>query len=253
MNFFKIQQLNLITSKLLVVFVAVLFISTSSNAQFFQKKIKGNGDIETITRSVSDYNKIGIGGDFDVELVKGTEGTITIKADENLLEFIETDVENGNLTIKVKKGYQIKPKKQITIKVPFIDIESVSLAGSGSIFTNNSIDSNDLKLSLAGSGNMDLIVSSKGLDTNIAGSGNVKLSGNTNEFTCSIAGSGNLNGYNLNVSIANAKIAGSGNIKINVTNEIHSSIAGSGNVIYTGNPDIVKSKSAGSGSVKKKN
>ena len=253
MNFSKINNHNISTSKIVLLFISFFAINTTINAQYFQKKIKGNGDITTITRNISDYNKIGIGGDFNVSLVKGEEGEITIKADENLLEYIETEVEKGNLSIKVKKGYQIRPKKQIEITIPFDEIEGVSLAGSGAIHTNDIIKSNELKLSLAGSGNIDLHVSAKDLDTNIAGSGNITLKGTTDKFECSIAGSGNLNGYDLKTNVANAKIAGSGNVKVNAIDEIHAKIVGSGNVLYTGNPEIVKSKSAGSGSVRKKN
>ena len=100
---------------------------------------------------------------------------------------------------------------------------------------------------------MDLIISTDNVNTAISGSGNMKLQGDSNQFSCKIAGSGNLNGYNLKAGIANAKVAGSGNIKINAVNEIHAKIAGSGNIYYTGNPDVVKSNSAGSGSIKKKN
>ncbi|REE82019.1 putative autotransporter adhesin-like protein [Lutibacter oceani] len=228
-------------------------ISTSVHAQFFTKKIKGNGDITTITRNVSDYDAIGIAGSFDVKLFKGNEGTITIKADENLLEYIVTEVENGNLKIKPKKGYNLVSRKTIEITVPFESIDGVSLAGSGDVFTNDIIKSNNLKISLAGSGNMDLNVSTGDLDSNIAGSGNIKLTGESDNFNCSIAGSGNLNGYNLKATIANASIAGSGNVKVNAVNEIHAKIAGSGNIVYSGDPEIIKSKSAGSGSVKKKN
>ena len=233
--------------------VAIFIISTSINAQFFNKKISGNGDIITKTRSVSDYDKIGVAGSFNVKLYKGNEGTISIKADENLMEYIITKVKNGNLEIKPKKGYNIRSRKTIEITVSFKYLEAVSLAGSGDIYTSDFIKSSKLKLSLAGSGNLDLNVDTGDLDSSIAGSGNIKLNGETKEFSCNIAGSGNLNGLNLKASIANAKIAGSGNIKINAVNEIHAKIAGSGNVIYSGNPDIVKSNSAGSGSIRKKN
>jgi hypothetical protein len=253
MNFSETKNLKLFTSRIVVVFISLLIVSTTMNAQYFQKKIKGNGEITSITRTISDYNKISVGGNFDVTLVKGKVGTITIKTDENLLEYIETDVEKGSLSIKEKKGYQIRPKKQVEITIPFDEIEVLSLAGSGSIFTDDNIKSNKLKLSLAGSGNLDIKVTAKDLDTNIAGSGNIKLNGTSNEFECSIAGSGNLNGNKLKAKVANVKIAGSGNIKIDVQNEIHAKIVGSGNVIYTGNPKIVKSKSTGSGSIKNKN
>jgi len=228
-------------------------ISTSVRAQFFTKKIKGNGDITTITRDVSDYDQVGIAGDFDVKLFKGEEGTINITADENLLEYIVTEVENGNLKIKPEKGYNLTSRKSIEITVPFEAIDGVSLAGSGDVFSNDIINSNKLRLSLAGSGNMDLNVSAGDVDSSIAGSGNIKLKGNADNFNCRISGSGNLNGYDLKATVANASIAGSGNVKVNAVNEIHAKIAGSGNILYSGDPEIVKSKSAGSGSVKKKN
>ena len=253
MIFSKTIKRNVSLSKIAITMVSLFFVSTTINAQYFQKKVKGNGAITTTTRTISNYNEIGVAGSFEVTLVKGKEGEITIKSDENLLEYIVTEVKKGNLSIKTKKGYQLRSKQKIEITVPFNDIEGVSLAGSGNIYSNDEIKSNELKLSLAGSGNMDLKVSAKDLDTNIAGSGNMTLNGNTDDFECSIAGSGNLNGYNLKTSITNVKIAGSGNVKIDISNEVHAKIAGSGNVLYTGNPEIVKSKSVGSGSVKKKN
>jgi len=248
----KISILNFKT-KTIASILLLSIISTSIQAQFFNKKIKGNGELTTITRNVSDYDEISVAGSFDVKLFKGEEGTITIKADENLLEYIVTEVKNSDLKIKTKKGYTITSRKTIEITVPFESIDGVSLAGSGDVFTNDVIKSNNLKLSLAGSGNMDLNVSTGEVVSNIAGSGNIQLAGDTDNFSCSIAGSGNLNGFNLKATIANAKIAGSGNIKINAVNEIHAKIAGSGNIVYSENPEIVKSKSAGSGSVKKKN
>ncbi len=232
--------------------LTLLFVCTSLNAQNSNKKIKGNGKIITTDRSVSNFDKIGIAGSFDVQLNKGNEGEISIQADENLMEYIITEVKDGQLKIKPKKGYQLKSTKTIQITVSFNDIEEVSLAGSGDVSTSDAINASDLKLNLAGSGDMNLKVSTKNLICKIAGSGNISLNGITDEFSCSIAGSGNLNGYDLKATVASAKIAGSGNIKVNAVSEIHAKIAGSGNVYYTGNPDVEKSNTAGSGSLKKK-
>lgn len=238
--------------KIFTSILALLIISSSLNAQIFSKKIKGNGELITKTRTVSDFDEIGVAGSFDVKLIKGKEGTITIKADENLIEYIVTEVKNGKLKIKPKKGYNLRSTKGIKITVTFKDLDEVSLAGSGDITSTDVIDASDLKLSLVGSGNIDLNVSTKNLTSSIAGSGNISLSGNSDQFTCNIAGSGNINAYDLTATIATAKIAGSGNIKVNAIDEIHAKIAGSGNIYYKGNPEK-NVKSAGSGSVVKKN
>jgi len=232
--------------------LAFLIISSTLNAQIFSKKIKGNGTIKTETRKVSNYDKISVAGSFDVKLIKGMEGSITVKADENLMEYIVTEVKNGNLKIRIKKDFNISTNKTILVTVPFETINAISLAGSGDVYSEDTIDSSDLKLSLAGSGNLNLNVSSKNLSSNIAGSGNMTLNGNSNEFYCNIAGSGNVNGDELKALVATVKIAGSGNVKINAVNEIHGKNVGSGNIYYSGNPSVEKISSVGSGSIKKK-
>lgn len=238
--------------KLFSSIIAFLIISTSVNAQFFTKKIKGNGNIETETRSVSDYDKIGVAGAFEVQLIKGSEGKITVKADDNLMEYIITEVKNGSLKIKTKKGYNIRTKRTIEIIVPFKDIEAVSLAGSGEVYSEDLIDSSNLELSVAGSGSMKLEVSSKYLKSSVAGSGNLRLTGDTKEYKCNVAGSGNINSYDLKANKVTVNVAGSGNVKVNAIDEIHAKSAGSGDIYYSGNPEIQKIKSAGSGSVRKK-
>ena len=217
-----------ITSRLVLI-----MLSSQLSAQMFSKKIKGNGDITTTNRTVANYDKIGIGGAFHVTLLKGKEGAITIKAQENLLPYIITEVKNGELNIKTKDGYQIQSNKKIEITIPFEEIDAISLAGSGHVNSKDFINTNNLKLSLAGSGS-------------------IQLNGETSNLTCSIACSGNVNAYDLKSDISTIKIAGSGNVKVNAINEIHGSTAGSGNIIYSGNPTIVKVKSAGSGSIKKR-
>lgn len=238
--------------KTLISILTFLIIGTNLNAQVFTKNIKGNGKLITENRNISDYDKIDVAGSFEVKLVKGKEGAISITSDENLMEYIETEVENGHLKIHPKKGYQLKSTKTILITVPFEMVDAISLAGSGNVSSTDVLNAEDLNLNLAGSGGLDLPVSTKKLTSHIAGSGNINLSGNTEVLKCEIAGSGNLEGATLKATATHVNIAGSGNVKIHAVSEIHANIVGSGDVIYTGNPAIEKSKSVGSGSIRKK-
>lgn len=238
--------------KTLIGILTLLIIGTNLNAQIFTRKITGNGKLITENRNLSDYDKIGVAGSFDVILIKGKEGAISINADENLMEYIETEVKDGHLKIQPKKGYQLKSTKTILITVSFKTINAISLAGSGNVSSVDLLNATDLNLNLAGSGGFNLPVSTKNLTSHIAGSGNIKLSGNTDVFRCEIAGSGNLEGDNLKATASHINIAGSGNVKVHAVSEIHTKIVGSGDVIYTGNPAIEKSKSIGSGSIRKK-
>ena len=231
-----------ITLLLIVTFVL------NTNAQWFGKRIKGNGNMITKTRTVGEYDKIGVGGSFDVKLVAGDEGKLTINIDKNLLEYLVTKVEDGKLKIKWKKGINASHKK-IVITVPFRDIESVGLAGSGDVYSEDVIKADSFKAALAGSGDLKLKIDSGYIKSTISGSGDIYLEGNTSAAKVSIAGSGDIHAYDLESNDVDVSIAGSGGVKISVKDNLKARISGSGNVYYKGNPAKQDVKVSGSGNV----
>ena len=121
--------------KRLIITMIILTMTLSVSAQNWwgNKRIKGNGNMTTETRNTSDYEGVSLGGFFDVILVKGKEGKIKIEGEENLMDYIITEVSNGILKVKVKKGVNIKTSRRLTVTVPVKEIEKVSLGGSGNI------------------------------------------------------------------------------------------------------------------------
>ena len=217
------------------------------------KKVKGNGNIIIVNRTTKEYNGIAAAGSYDVLLVKGKEGKITIEGEENIISFIETEVKGGRLKIKYKKNLNIKTTKRVTITVTFKDIENISLGGSGNISSKETIHSNNFSASIGGSGTIELNVESRTIRATIGGSGTIKLKGYTEELKCAIAGSGSIRAYDLTTAEVNATIAGSGSIKTTVKNKIKANLVGSGNIYYKGNPKNIDSKAVGLGSVIERN
>lgn len=240
--------------KKVIITSLVLLFTLTLNAQWWgnSKKIKGNGNISTETRKTQEYNSVSLGGSFDVVLVQGKEGNLKIEGEENLLPYIITEVKNDGLKIYVKKGINIKTTRKLLVRVPIQDIQKISLGGSGNIKSETLLKAEELILSIGGSGNIDVDIDATTIKSSVAGSGDINLKGKTDFIECSIAGSGSVKGFDLQANKLKASIAGSGSIKINVKDEITTSIAGSGNVYYKGNPPKINSKSAGSGSIVRK-
>jgi len=235
--------------KKLAIIIILLTFTANVNAQWYGKKIKGNGNVVTKTRNVSDYDEIAVAGSFDVKLVLGKEGEITIEMEDNLLDYLITEVENGKLKIKWKKGFSIRTTKDLLVTVPFKDVEAISLAGSGDVFSIDAIKTDNLKVALSGSGDISLKVNSKNLTSSVSGSGDIKLSGSTQKLKFSLAGSGDIEGFDLVSNEAEVSIAGSGDIEVNATDNLKARIAGSGDIKYKGNPKTQDFKVSGSGTV----
>ena len=59
--------------------------------------VRGNGNVQTEVRQAASFNKIEVSNGLDLFLTQGTEESISIQADENLLEVIKTEVNGGIL------------------------------------------------------------------------------------------------------------------------------------------------------------
>ncbi|MGJ8593646.1 MAG: head GIN domain-containing protein [Aquaticitalea sp.] len=234
-----------------ILFIAVLLVATTIQAQ---KKIKGNGNMTTVTRTTSDYDGIKCAGSFDYVLVAGTEGKITIEGEENLIQYIITEVKGGNLIIKTenKINLQVSNNNTIKITIPFKDISAVSMAGSGNLWNENKITSTDMNVSIAGSGAMKLKMEASSTKASIAGSGDLTLTGSTNNLDASVAGSGEFHGFDLLANNTEISVAGSGVADVVCNKSLKANVAGSGDIRYIGNPKIESTKVAGSGSIESK-
>ncbi len=188
---------------------------------------------------------------MDFILVAGEEGKITLEGEENLLKHIITEIKNGQLVVKVEKGKNIKPSwgKDLKITIPFREIEKVSLAGSGDLWNKDTIKSDELDVSLAGSGDVVLDIQTNEVSGSIAGSGDLTLKGDTDSLDASVAGSGDFHGFELESKNTVVSVAGSGDAKVVSRVSLKARVAGSGDIEYRGNPDKEDTKVSGSGSI----
>jgi len=236
--------------KKIILITFVFLISITTNAQIWgSKRIKGSGEVITKSRKMKSFDAIAVGGNFEVILTNDNSNTLTIKADNNIMPYIITEVEGGTLKIKFKKNVNIRTSNDIIITVPVKKIKRISLGGSGKIESKDLIKTNRLSINIGGSGTVALKVDADKISTAIGGSGTIKLSGKTHKISNSLAGSGSVKAYDLTATIAQASIAGSGDVRVTVKDEINATIVGSGNFYYKGNPKHMKIKSLGSGDV----
>jgi len=238
-------------TKYALLFITLFNVHQISHAQWWGKGVKGNGDVTTEERSTADYDAVNCAGFMDFKLIPAPEGAISIKGESNLIAHILTEVKNGILTVKVKNSVNLKPSnnKPLLITIPYENISSVSLSGSGDIWNEGTIDNETLKASVSGSGDVVLTISTKRTNASVTGSGDLTLKGSTENLEASVTGSGDFHGFDLDSVNVDASVTGSGDMALNCQGELKARITGSGDIRYRGTPTKEDTKVTGSGSI----
>jgi hypothetical protein len=217
----------------------------------FRKTVHGNGTLKTEERNVTNTDKIKSFGNFNVDIIQGSPSSVKIEADENLLPYILTENKDGGLVIRARDGYNLSSDNKIKVTVTTDRLQEIEVDGSGDVNGDGKFTGADhLKISIAGSGNINLNINTPQISSSIAGTGNIALSGETKDSKIEIAGVGNYKAENLLSENVDVHIAGSGNAKVYAENNLSVNIAGSGDVYYKGNASI-KQSIAGSGKITK--
>ncbi len=195
--------------------------------------IAGSGNIVTQSRSVAGFQAVSMGGSGRLFVEQGPTESLTVTADDNLMQYIDTKVVGDQLELGFGLGApmrSLQPTKPIEFHLTVKTLDEVDLSGSG-VVDMKKIDGERLKAGISGSGTMT-------------------AAGVVNDLTLSISGSGKFDGADLHSVRTSVGISGSGRARVATSDQLSVDVSGSGSVEYTGNPQVSKDIS-GSGSVRR--
>ncbi len=211
--------------------------------------IEGEGPIVSESRNISGFDQIELEVSANVLISKSDEFKVRIEGQQNILDILHTRLRGNTLVIDYQ-GACVMNTRNLEIFISMPEINEVQIDGSGDVESDDVFESDRFYAGVSGSGSIDMMVKANELDADISGSGSIYLSGEADHFYGTISGSGDLKASRVKANYAELKISGSGSTYIHVEKELIGRISGSGNIRYSGNPDI-NSSGNGSGRLKK--
>lgn len=214
------------------------------------ERVQGTGDVVSENRNPGSFDGIALSGNFKLRVRQASANAVELKANRNLLPYIETELNGSTLEVRPKKGYHLSSERPILLVVDMVVLKKVAIGGSGDVQVE-AMKTPQLDVSIGGSGDVSFAqLYSEQATFSVAGSGNVEAKGRVNSLRVSVAGSGDVKTTELLADEVRVSIAGSGDARVQATKQLKVSIAGSGDVRYVGSPEV-SSSVAGSGSVRK--
>jgi hypothetical protein len=199
-----------------------VFGSSSSSSS------KGSGVAATQTRQVAPFSSVELAGANNVVIRVGEKQSVVVKADDNLLNRVTTHVKSGALVIGNTPG-SLTAKSPMSVEVNVPSLNALALTGSGNIMVSG--------------------IKTQSLTVTLSGSGNLFGSGTATSLDITVSGFGNARFTQLDADNVHAVVSGSGTIFVTATQSLNASIAGSGTIMYAGNPQDVTKSVTGSGAI----
>jgi len=237
--------------KKLSLFLTTLFVvvCTASVYAFADK------DKAEVNRQVSGFERIRLQGSPDIKYTQGKTWSVRVKAPKKLIDRVVTRKDGNTLVVSMKSGSFFNSIKgdDVTVYVTSPDLIGVEVQGSGDFECKSHLDTDNLTLSLRGSGDIAFydIICDK-INTSVVGSGDVDIKKVIAKLsTVELVGSGDVKVRQSQVNQTQIELKGSGDVKVHCDNcgAVSCRLVGSGDITLTGTVKKLDQTSRGSGDI----
>ena len=223
------------TALILGVVVSSLFSFGRISGKFtnFSLKVgsvKGSGQMGTEVRELSGFRKIDASGVFQVEIVAQKDFSVEVEADDNLLQYITTDVRRGVLKLETER--KLNTSNPIRVRISAPDIEGIETAGAANVILT------ELK--------------NGSLEIDSSGASKIKVSGETAKLVVDVSGATQVDAVGLAAENANVEASGASTVELLVNGNLKTNASGASTIRYAGSPRDVVKKSSGASTVSPK-
>jgi hypothetical protein len=200
--------------------------------------ITGSGKQITETRSISGVSRVDLMIDANLEIQQGSQESLQVTADDNILPVLQTNVIGGQLNIRYQPQMNVRGNHQPKLVLTVKDLSSLRLSSSGTVKVGQ-LTTGDFNVDLTSSCNVTFQgIQANKITANISSSGDITIQGTANSLVLHVSSSGNFQAENLQVQQANVTLSSSGDVTVWVVKSLDVNLSSSGNVAYYGNPTV---------------
>ena len=234
--------------------LAVVATSLFSSCHYITgKKVRGNGNVITQTRTASNFNSVDASGAVDVYVRQDSAFSAKVTIDENLQEYIEVYEDGGVLHIHQRDNINVDATGRMKVYVSAPQFEQFRVSGASNIHGESKITSpTKIAIDAAGASNITLDIKAPDTEVEVSGASTVNLTGQTKNLKVDGAGASNARCFDLLSENADVEVSGASNADVFASVDLKARASGASDVRYKGAASYT-GHASGAGSIKKVN
>ncbi|MDA3816403.1 MAG: DUF2807 domain-containing protein [Prolixibacteraceae bacterium] len=232
----------------LSVFIAILASAQFMTTSCVVNSHAGNGNVVKEDREISGFNSISASAGLNVYLTQSDEEQVVVEADENLMEYIITDVRGNQLQCEVEGN--IRRSTKLNIYVSYKVLNNISISSGADIETENMLRSNNLSINASSGADANLEIEAVSVNCQASSGADVKLKGQCDHFSANSSSGADIKANGLSCKSAQAVASSAGDIRLSVSESINANASSGGDVVFHGSPKTINIDESSGGDVK---
>lgn len=195
--------------------------------------VTGSDTITVVERGVAGYSAVSVEDGINLVIADTPKGNVSVRANDNILQYIKTTVENDVLVVYIQRGVSFR-QATMTVTVSGYGLKNISASGGSGVEVNRSPMAENVDIELNGGSRLSGIIDAKTLDIELSGGSNLTLLGlPANQLDLESSG-GSQSEIAIEAGVANLEVSGGGKAYVWVSDRLNATLSGGSQVIYKG-------------------
>jgi len=213
--------------------------------------LTGSGNLKTEEYIFSDFNKVEISSAFKFEISKSSSYSVSVTADDNIIEKVRVTKEGDILKIGLQPFIRLgSVTLRANVVMPQLHGLDVSGASRGTVSEFSSIE--DINIKVSGASRVTGDITGGDAEFDISGASSIQLEGSATNIVADVSGASSFDLSSFKVNNANIDISGASTGTVNLSGRLDADLSGASKLSYIGEPTMGNVNTSGASTLSKK-
>ncbi|WP_333695971.1 head GIN domain-containing protein [Flavobacterium sp.] len=236
-------------SKAIVTLIAALLWGSCQYHIDLTDTIKGSGNVIQVERTLNEeIQSIEVKRGMTVVIEQTPSNTIRIEADDNLIEYIETEITHGNLVVTTTKNTRTKNPKIVKIGVK--NLNAIRTSSGSEVKNIGTLLTQEIDLRSSSGSHIKLVVESEKITCDSSSGSEIELEGKALVLECESSSGSTITAKKMKTNQITAKSSSGSSISLYPIQSLDATSTSGSTIKYYNSPNKTTKKSTSGGSVK---
>ena len=196
--------------------------------------VPGSGKIVSQELALQPFSEVSAQGNFTLYLQEGLQEEIRIEADDNLIEFLNTEIRDNKLLLEITRP--MKNPTQFDVFVTYVSLNQIKASSAVRVHTQGILSGESLGVEIKSGARTDITLNVSDLNLEVGSGANAVFSGQALDVSLTVRAGAVLQAVELLAKQMKIDASEGARAEVNVTELLSVNAKSGSHVFYKGNP-----------------